>query len=85
MVISAVVTLEPIVMAVVASVEFNVGVVILIVDDKVPVFEIPFALRRPVDVNVDVFIDELVNVVMVSAPCAVGYVNKLLLAVASVK
>ena len=85
MVISAVVTLEPIVMAVVASVEFNVGVVILIVDDKVPVFEIPFAVRRPVDVNVDVFIDELFNVVIVSLPWAVGYVKKLFFAVSKVK
>ena len=83
--ISAVSTFEPIVNAVDAVVEFNAGVVMLVVDDIPPVFEIPFAVRSPVDVSVDVDIDELFNVVMVSSPWAVGYVKKLLFAVSYVK
>ena len=66
--ISAVSTLEPIVNAVDAVVEFNAGVVILVVDDIPPVFEIPFDVMSPVDVSVDVDIDELFNVEIVSAP-----------------
>ena len=52
----------------------------------VPVVVIfPDVVINPVDVNVDVSIDELINVEIVSAPWAVGYVKKLLFAVASVK
>ena len=52
----------------------------------VPVVVIfPDVVISPVDVNVDVFIDELFNVVIVSLPWAVGYDKKLFFAVASVK
>ena len=44
-------------------------------------FEIPFDVISPVDVSVDVDIDELFNVEMVSSPWAVGYVKKLVFAV----